>query len=77
MSELAIRIHAWVSTKLASLRDDERGQDLIEYALFGGLIAVAITTLGVYAAYQGALNDMAGGIANCVDFDKTSGCTPF
>ena len=76
MSELAIRIHAWVSTKLASLRDDERGQDLIEYALFGGLIAMGIAAAAAAAFYSGAVNAMAQGIGECIDFDGVA-CTPF
>jgi Flp pilus assembly pilin Flp len=77
MSELAIRIHAWVSNSIASLRDDERGQDLIEYAMFGGLIAGTLVTLGVLAAYSGAITAMANGISNCVDFNGATVCDPF
>jgi hypothetical protein len=53
----------------------ERGQDLIEYAMLGGLVAAAI--LGAVILFGGALTDMATGIANCIDFNKTSICGPF
>ena len=54
----------------------EQGQDLIEYAMLGGLIALAIIGVGVLAL-TGALNDLFNGIGNCVDFDSTTSCDPF
>ena len=47
----------------------EKGQDLIEYAMLGGLIALGVMT--------GAITDMANGIGDCVDFDAGSVCGPF
>jgi Flp pilus assembly pilin Flp len=52
----------------------ERGQDLLEYALLGGLIAGAIISVGMFAIMSGALTDLANGIANCIDF-QPGGCT--
>ena len=55
---------------------EESGQDLIEYALLGGMIALAI--IGVSALFlTGALTGMVTGIGNCVDFDALTGCDPF
>jgi Flp pilus assembly pilin Flp len=56
---------------------EERGQDLLEYALLGGLIAAAITAAAVVALMTGALESMATGIEECVDFDSVSPCGPF
>jgi Flp pilus assembly pilin Flp len=64
-----------VEAAFARLRG-ERGQDLIEYALLGGLIAAAIIAVGALA-YSGALNSMAAGISDCVDFKKSTSCAPF
>jgi Flp pilus assembly pilin Flp len=51
----------------------ERGQDLIEYAVLSGIIALAIA--GVTAGIlTGALSSMAHGIANCIDFDGSTAC---
>jgi Flp pilus assembly pilin Flp len=61
---------------LTSRVSGERGQDLIEYALLSGLIAAAIIAVGVLG-YEGALNSMAAGISNCVDFKKSTTCNPF
>jgi len=61
---------------LMRLRDEERGQDLIEYALFGGLIALGIIAVGA-AAYTGIINDLTKGIKYCVDFNSTTSCAPF
>lgn len=52
----------------------ESGQDLIEYALLGGLIAAAI--LGALLLFSDALTSMGEGIANCIDFDGGTNCTP-
>ena len=55
----------------------ESGQDLIEYALLGSLIAAAIIAVGA-AIYTGAITSMANGISNCIDFnnDPSSDCNP-
>ena len=64
-------------TAVSGLRarfSEERGQDLLEYALLGGLIAAAITAAAVIAFMTGALEGMAEGIGDCIDFDNTTGC---
>ena len=62
----------------ARLRE-ERGQDLIEYALLGGLIAAAIVAVAALGVMTGAIEGMADGIADCIDFDNSVGseCGPF
>lgn len=65
-----------VSYIMARLRT-ERGQDLLEYALLGGLIAAAIVAVIALGTMTGAITDMADGISDCIDFDKTSVCGPF
>ncbi len=52
----------------------EEGQDLIEYALLGGLIAVAI--IGALVIWGTSLTNMASNIGNCIDFSNTTPCTP-
>ena len=54
----------------------ERGQDLIEYAILGGLIAAALVAIGVLA-FQGPLSSMAQNIGYCIDFKKSTTCGPF
>ncbi len=53
---------------------EERGQDLLEYALLGGLIAAALVALAVI--FNPALAAMANNIGNCIDFSGTTPCTP-
>ena len=48
---------------------DERGQDLIEYALIGGIVAVAFVVAAAALPLSGAMTSMVSGIAECVDFD--------
>jgi Flp pilus assembly pilin Flp len=55
----------WIQARLT--RED--GQDLIEYALLGGLIAAALIAVAVLTALSGAVEDMATGIGECIDFD--------
>ena len=69
------RVVLSVSSFAARLRDEERGQDLLEYALLGGMIAIALLALGVI--FTPALQTMATNIGNCIDFDSiTTDCTP-
>jgi Flp pilus assembly pilin Flp len=56
---------------------EERGQDLLEYALLGGLLAAAITAAAVVVLMTGAVSGMAGGIGDCIDFDAGTPCGPF
>lgn len=48
---------------------EERGQDLMEYALLGGLIAVGLGVVATVLTASGAFTDMANAIAACIDFD--------
>ncbi len=53
-------------TAVSGLRarfSEERGQDLLEYALLGGLLAAAITAAAVVLAMTGGITAMANGIA--------------
>lgn len=53
----------------------EGGQDLIEYAMLSGLIALAL--IGGAFLFTDALAGMAGGIEDCIDFDSGTPCAPF
>ncbi len=59
----------WVLAKLP-IRE-ERGQDLIEYALLSGLIAIAIVAAIISGVLTTALNTMALAVGECIDFDST------
>jgi Flp pilus assembly pilin Flp len=70
---------SWIMVGLIGLRErrsSESGQDLIEYAMLGGLIAAAMVAVGVLV-FTGALTSMADGISNCIDFKKSTTCGPF
>ena len=54
----------------------ERGQDLLEYALLGGLIAAAVIAVIGLAVMDTTLTNMVNGIGRCVDFDSASVCDP-
>ncbi|MCH7699235.1 MAG: hypothetical protein IH865_09905 [Chloroflexi bacterium] len=65
-------------TAVSGLRarmSEERGQDLLEYALLGGLIAAAL--VGIFLIFGTALVDMGNNIAACIDFDTLgTTCSP-
>jgi Flp pilus assembly pilin Flp len=64
---------SWIKMYLPK---SEQGQDLIEYAMLGGLIALAIIGVSV-AAFSGALTSLIDGIGTCIDFDASTNCQPF
>lgn len=57
-------------TGLRARLTEERGQDLLEYALLGGFIAVAFVVAALLLPMSTAMNSMVGAIAECVDFDQ-------
>ncbi len=65
---------AWFITRVRS----ERGQDLIEYSLFGGFVALSLMAAMVFSVpvLSSAVESMFTGIANCVDWNASS-CGPF
>lgn len=77
LNELSIRAYGAVTAVIADIKDalhnDERGQDLLEYALIGGLISVAIV-IG-WLLFQDAVADMTTAIADCIDFDVVAGAS--
>jgi Flp pilus assembly pilin Flp len=73
VTNLAIRIHARLSTFVASLKE-ERGQDLVEYAMIGGIVAAALL-LGI-ALLNPAVQNMFTGIGRCIDFQGSTACNP-
>jgi len=72
-----VQILSSVITSLLARVRGERGQDLIEYALLGGLIAAAIVAVIALGVMTGAITDMANGIGDCIDFDAATACGPF
>ena len=68
------RVMLGVSSLRARLTE-ERGQDLLEYALLGGLIAAAL--VAIFAIFGTALVDMGTNIAKCIDLDSVATpCAP-
>ena len=77
MTELSIRLHGFIVSTIASVMtraSDERGQDLIEYAMLAGLIALALLGAGFF--FKNAILNLAKGIGNCIDFNNGTTCAP-
>ncbi len=53
----------------AKLHLDERGQDLMEYALLGGFIAVVFAVAAIALPLGTYFNTMVTSIGNCVDMN--------
>ena len=70
-----LRAMTAVSGLRARLSED-RGQDLLEYALLGGLIAGAIIAVALLGFMTDGISNMASAIGDCIDFDTTTACTP-
>ena len=78
MKNISIRIQMLAMSAISSVvskAQREEGQDLIEYAMLGGLIAAAIVAVGILV-YQNGLTSMAQGIQNCIDFKQSTSCSP-
>lgn len=55
---------------------EQRGQDLLEYALLGGFIAIGFGVAAALVFTTGFFNAMVEIIGNCLDFDNTTNCGP-
>lgn len=74
MTNISIHIYSAITSALSSLKREE-GQDLIEYALLGGLLAVVITAASVFfiVAANNPVMSLFNGMKGCLDF-TTGGC---
>ena len=53
----------------------ERGQDVVEYALITG--GIAIVLIVAILLFTGAITNAFGTLRDCIDFDSTTACGPF
>ncbi len=67
-----LKVYVWIMAHRPHL-SRESGQDLIEYAMLGGLIAVAL--LGAAFVFDDALLKLGEGIGRCIDFDSETVCS--
>ena len=77
MLSLYVTAQSYIGVAVENLRArfaEERGQDLLEYALLGGMVAIGI--LAAMIIFTPALNTMATGIKNCIDFTAGTVCDP-
>ena len=70
---MIIQVYTWILAHRPHL-SRESGQDLIEYALLGGVIALAIIV--AFIVFGPALTEMANGIGNCIDFTSSTTFAP-
>jgi Flp pilus assembly pilin Flp len=66
-------IATWIPWLRAHIHS-ERGQDLIEYALLGGLIAIGIALAIASGFFTDAVEAMAQGVGRCIDFNDSTNC---
>jgi Flp pilus assembly pilin Flp len=68
VTNLAINLYS----RLMGLLRREEGQDLIEYALIGGLVAVAL--LAAFVLLDTPVQTMVTEVGECIDFQSDTGC---
>jgi Flp pilus assembly pilin Flp len=73
-----MQLVAYWLARLVAHASGERGQDLIEYSLLGGLIGLGLMAAMAFAVavLTGALESMLTGVGNCIDWNASS-CSPF
>ena len=67
------RITVWVLSAKAGISSrlhDERGQDLMEYALITG--GIAIVLIVALVAFTGQFGNLFTSLKHCIDFDNSS-----
>ena len=74
INDLSLRLLATMQSLLYSVRNDERGQDTLEWVLMSGLIAAGIVAL--LAAFTGVLGTMITNVGYCLDFTDATSCAP-
>jgi Flp pilus assembly pilin Flp len=70
-----MQIATYAITWILSRLHREEGQDLLEYGLFGGLIAAAILAALLSGVLTSAIDFMAVGVSNCIDFNSATACS--
>ncbi|MDP9237338.1 MAG: hypothetical protein M3P30_08075 [Chloroflexota bacterium] len=68
---------AWVSSmksSMASRISEERGQDLIEYAVLAGAIGIAAFVAIGAVGFPAVFTSFGNHIKNCIDLDSSSVC---
>jgi Flp pilus assembly pilin Flp len=65
-----LQVVTWILARLHR----EEGQDLIEYAALGGLIAAALAAVLAAGLLSGALDTLFTNMSSCVDFDGGTEC---
>ena len=74
LTSLALKAFGALS-RLPARTAGERGQDLIEYSMLGGILAASIVGIA-YLVLTGSLDSMFSGIGNCIDWNGDSACLP-
>ncbi len=69
-----ITLQAGMQSIVSRLRDDERGQDTLEWVMLSGLVAIAIVAVGVI--FKDTLNDGVTLLGNCLDLAGSTTCNP-
>ncbi len=74
INDLSLRLIVTMQSLLYSVRNDERGQDTLEWVLMSGLIAAGIVL--VLGIFTNALNVMVTNVSYCLDFSDATTCSP-
>ena len=75
INTIMLSIHAWVNNTIGYAINkvkEERGQDILEYAVLAGAIAL-VAGFVLWGATDGWFETFASKIEKCVTFDDTCG----
>jgi len=65
-----LHVYSWIMARLHR----EEGQDLIEYAALGGLIAAALAAVLAAGLLTDAVDSLFTNASYCIDFDSGTEC---
>jgi hypothetical protein len=72
VGNILLSLYTKAQTIMSSLRD-ERGQDIMEYAVIASAIAIGAAIVLFAFDFQGAFLDFADVVGDCIAFDDNCG----
>ena len=67
MTDLTTALYARITAAWLSLRDEEKGQGMVEYALVLVLVAVAVALLTQWGTFTGAITTALGKVITALN----------
>lgn len=72
VSNVILSAYAWAQALIVSFKE-ERGQDIMEYAVIAGVIALTAAVVLFALDWNGVFNDFFTVVGDCIAFADTCG----